>query len=71
MIKNSQITVIVVILATLTALAVVMTPGTQSAFAANTKGVKGGTPCAHSSVSNEQNPVTMPTITIFVCEAYH
>jgi hypothetical protein len=40
------------------------------AFAANTNGgdTKGGTPCARSSVGNEQNPVTMPTITIFVCD---
>lgn len=71
MIKNSQVTVIVSILATLAASAVVITPGTQSTFAASANGVNGGTPCAHSDDVALHNPVTMPTITIFVCDDHH
>lgn len=40
---------------------------TQSAFATNETGVKGGTPCAHSGDVGQHNPVTITTMTIFVC----
>ncbi|NAL78920.1 hypothetical protein [Nitrososphaera sp. AFS] len=71
MIKNSQVTIIVSIVATLAASAVVMTPGTQSTFAASANGVNGGTPCARSGDVGQHNPVTMPIITIFVCDDHH
>jgi hypothetical protein len=41
---------------------------TQSAFATNANGVKGGTPCTHSGDVVQHNPVMMPTMTIFVCD---
>jgi hypothetical protein len=41
---------------------------TQSAFATNANGVKGGTPCTHSGDVVQHNPVTMPTMTILVCD---
>ncbi len=41
---------------------------TQSAFATNANGVKGGTPCAHPGDVGQHNAVTMTTMTIFVCD---
>jgi hypothetical protein len=39
----------------------------QSAFATNANVIKGGTPCAHSGDVGQHKPVTMTTMTIFVC----
>ncbi len=72
MIKNSQVTVLVAILTTLAVSAVVIIPIMQLPFIANanggdTKGVNGGTPCAHSN-DGLHNTATVSNITIFVCD---
>ena len=65
-IKGYMISKIVALLILILVLATA-TVYTQSAFATNATGVKGGTPCVHPGDVGQHNQATITTMTIFVC----
>ena len=66
-IKGCMISKIVALMILFLVLATAAVYTQSAAFATNATAIKGGTSCAHPGDVGQHNPVTITTMTIFVC----